>query len=640
MGLQQEGAGLKMGAAQLSPVREWLDWVEETMVLSDVIELQQAEAERGAQAAATALADLSRELVSRSRELAADARVDMITRDLLMALGLLLLYMLVAGFGLLFYRSRYSLLQVQAENRAKSQFLARMSHEIRTPLNGVIGLTELLRETSLTSRQREYIELIDSAGRTLLGLVNDVLDFARLEAGKLQLDEAPVDLRALVEECARMFSLPVADNRNLLLFEVAPAVPDQVTLDAARLRQVLINLLGNAVKFTQDGTIRLRVSVEQSERGAALRIEVIDTGIGLSKAQQERLFKVFSQGSVEVTRRFGGSGLGLSISRELVRLMGGDIQVDSAPNLGARFWFELPLHQDYQSIAEDAETRVPELSRPVLVLDAQGPLRRLLRESLPSHVNVMLARSLSGALDWLAAGHQPGLLLMHTPEVDTATFAQLRSLQEKAGQARVCILTSVRGGASPEVLARHGVSEQVCASVFSRQQLLALLTGKPARRADETQRDAGIAPTPDVLRGRVLVAEDNQVNQMVTVGYLKKLGLVADLAEDGEQAVRAYERRAGDYDLILMDLDMPEMDGMEATQRIRTLERARHWRRCPVIALSAHVLPEVGEYARNAEMDGQLAKPVSLERLRRALGAHVPGLGVGVTTDREASDGD
>ena len=622
-GLQQEGARLQFSAAQLAPVQDWLDIVERQMVLSDVITFQPREVERVAGAAAQSLATLSEALLARSRALAESARIRVITRDLLLALGLVLLYMLVAGFGLLFYRSRYSLLQVRAENTAKSQFLARMSHEIRTPLNGVIGLTELLRETRPDSRQREYIELIDSAGRTLLGLVNDVLDFARLEAGKLQLAEAPVNLRALIEECARMFSLSVADNRNLLLFDVADDVPAMVVLDSARLRQVLINLLGNAVKFTQDGTIELHVSLVRSDDAACLRVEVVDSGIGLSEAQQERLFKVFSQASVEVARRYGGSGLGLSISRELVRLMGGDIQVQSAPDEGARFWFDLPLDSLPQVLSREA-TAEPVLPAPVLVLDATGPLRSLLRRQVASNPKVVLSRSLSGALDWLGNGHRPGLLLVYSPEVDTSTFAELRSLKERAGGVRVRILTSVRGGCSPDVLSRYGITDQVCASVFSREQLLRLLSA-PDGEAMETSM--GKAPTTAVASGgRVLVAEDNQVNQMVTVGYLKKLGLSADLVENGEQAVAAYQRGAGDYDLVLMDLDMPEMDGIEATRQIRALEKSRGWRRCPVLALSAHVLPQVGGQARDAGMDGHLIKPVSLERLSRALAGQVPGL--------------
>ena len=640
-GLQEEGAGLDYDQDKLTPVWDWLDTVERNMVLSDVILLQREQVEQDAAAAATALAALSDQLVSRSWALAEHARISVITRDLLLALGLVLLYMLVAGFGLLFYRSRYSLLQVQAENLAKSQFLARMSHEIRTPLNGVIGLTELLRETGPNSRQREYIELIDSAGRTLLGLVNDVLDFARLEAGKLQLDEAPVNLRALIEECSRMFSLSVADNRNLLLFDVAEDVPAMVNLDSARLRQVLINLLGNAVKFTQDGTIRLLVSVVKNGSDRHLRIEVADSGIGLSESQQERLFQVFSQASVEVARRYGGSGLGLSISRELVRLMGADIQVDSVPNRGARFWFDLPLAGAQELRASRQENSKPAPSPgQVLVLDAAGPLRILLGQLLPNDKRLMVARSLSGALDWLASGQRPTLLLVHTPEVDTSTFAELRSLREQAGGARVRILTSVRGGCSPEVMLRFGIADQVCASVFSRQQLLNLLFGsveKAAAGADANQGKRGIQGAAQLngRGGRVLVAEDNQVNQMVTVGYLKKLGLSADLAENGEQALAAYQRCAGDYDLVLMDLDMPEMDGIEATRRIRALERARGWRRCPVLALSVHVLPEVGGQAREAGMDGQLIKPVSLDRLSRTLAGQVPGLVMASDADRD-----
>jgi signal transduction histidine kinase len=260
------------------------------------------------------------------------------------AVGLVLLYVMVTTLGVLFYRTRYAVVHAQAEGRAKGLFLARMSHEIRTPLNGVIGLAELLADTDPTPRQREYIELITSAGRSLISLVNDILDHAKIEAGKLEIERVSIDIRTLVSESAQVFGLRAGQNRTLIFCHADPDVPDYLLGDPIRIRQVLLNLVANAVKFTEQG--RVEVSVEQTsgnDGARRLRVEVRDTGIGLTPGEQQGLFTLFTQASSEVTRRFGGTGLGLSISRELVQLMGGNIGVYSGVGPGSVFWFELPL---------------------------------------------------------------------------------------------------------------------------------------------------------------------------------------------------------------------------------------------------------------------------------------------------------
>lgn len=609
----------------LDAMREYLDFVETHVLLADRVELDWRLADRRGRAVSEVLHQLSNDQLMTARQLLERARSSQLLRDLLLAAGLFALYITVSGIGLLFYRSREQMLHALAESKTKSQFLARMSHEIRTPLNGVIGLAELLRETNPDSRQREYISLIDSAGRSLVSLVNDILDYAKIEAGKLQLDVDEFDLRALVEETTQMFSLQVNENHNLLLSMVGDDVPERLVGDATRIRQVLINLIGNAVKFTRRGWIEVRVSTRRHQGGeTVLRFEVQDSGIGLSPDEQRQLFGMFSQASADVARRYGGTGLGLSISRELVRLMGGDIDVISARNWGSTFWFDLVL-----PVAEGAAlvSRVPApVVQPALLIDLSGAMARLVRAAGDILEQVETATSFRAAERLLHQGQAFALLVFYFDEQSQQDapladyLRQARALAVRCG-GRLRLVTGVRGdvpgrGSAPQNLEEHLVNR----SVYSLGQLVDVFSPEPVAQVSQVrggeEEEAGLASFPQL---RVLVAEDNPVNQLVTRGYLARLGVDPDLVEDGRAAVQRYRERAGGFDVVLMDLDMPLLDGPGAARQIRALEQANGWPRCPILALSAHALPEYGEQVLQAGMDGQLVKPVTVGQLGEAL---------------------
>ncbi|MDF1780289.1 MAG: ATP-binding protein [Alcanivoracaceae bacterium] len=619
----------------LEQIEEYLDYEEQYVLLADRVDIHWREADEQGRHVSSVLRSLSSQQLNLARQLLAERREEQLIRDILMSVGLLALYLAVAGIGVLFYRSREKMMQALMESRTKSQFLARMSHEIRTPLNGVIGLAELLRETNPDARQQEYIRLIDSAGRSLVGLVNDILDYAKIEAGKLQIESTPFNLRELISETTQMFSLPVHDNRSLLLSLVNDDVPIVVEGDQTRIRQVLINLIGNAVKFTHDGWIEVRVSCRKFDGNAVtLRFEVQDSGIGLSPSEQRQLFAVFSQASADVARRYGGTGLGLSISRELVRLMGGDIDLISARNWGSTFWFDLTL-----PVVEQDGASVPQLvplTDPVLLIDVSGCMGRIVSAGGHLFDSVRTVASLDAAYEALSSDDSYALVVIHydgsgaaagAPQSSSSTPHDAQYLERllrrllplKSQPFRLA--TGVKGHRVAFSLPGNcEVDSVITRSVFDLAQLLNVfrVDGAETTSADTlTAEVTELATFPDL---RVLVAEDNSVNQLVTQGYLRKLGINSELAEDGRAAVHRYRERQGRFDVILMDLDMPLMDGPAATRQIRALEEANSWPRRRILALSAHALPEYNEQVIAAGMDGQLVKPVTLQQLADALG--------------------
>lgn len=521
--------------------------------------------------------------------------------------GIVVLYLLVLGLSLLFFRLTFRAIRGQAEVRAKSRFLARMSHEIRTPLNGVLGLAELLRETNPSPRQQEYIGLIENAGRTLNTLVNDVLDYAKLEAGKLALEADAFDPSAMLIDCAHMFSLPASDNGDLVLVDVEPTLPAQVLGDAPRLRQVLTNLISNAIKFTRRGWIRVSVHcLQQDERRVCLEFRVIDNGIGMARDEQRRLFQHFSQASAAVAQRFGGTGLGLSISQELVRLMGGEIQVRSATGQGADFRFAIWL-----PVVADAVPMPGRACEPALVWDRVGNLRDLLADD-PRFAAVTVVTEVEALQKQLSQG-VPHLL------INGVSDALL--LDQVLGGAR-------RQGFSPRPVLLCGMRE--CGEMAMRDDLT--LVRRAVLTVTELQlllSDSGPGQVPLLAHRepaseqnglRVLVAEDNPVNQMVSRGYLERLGVSgAVLSDDGQQALDAFEEGGGRYRLVLMDLDMPVMDGFTSARRMRQMEQKNGWPAVVILALSAHVMPEYAGRIQEAGMNGQLIKPLTLSALQTAL---------------------
>lgn len=518
--------------------------------------------------------------------------------------------------------------KAEEASRAKSAFLATMSHEIRTPMNGMLGMLQLLSLSEMDQQQCEQVRVAVGSAEQLLHIINDILDFSKIEAGKLELESVPFNLHETIGSAVQSFAMLAAEKKLELALRIAPEVPDAIVGDQVRLRQVISNLVGNAIKFTAKGEVVVSISTkEEIDEKVTLHCAVRDTGIGIPPDKQEVIFHAFSQADISTTRQFGGTGLGLAISYRLVELFGGQLAVTSQEQHGSTFSFELTADR-HETLSTPSTETTSLQDIPVLIVDDNATNQMILREMAEQMgMKPVVVESGPQALTYLEECLKSGkriplvLLDLHMPEMDGLQVAEQIHALTHEDRIQVILLPSADQLITRERLEKAGIDHCLCKPVVMvelRQTLLEVLT--PPRPEKVLVKPKSEEPVNYAKQARILLAEDNGVNQKVALKFLQLRGHTVKVVENGAKAVEAFQN--DDFDLILMDIEMPVMDGTTATRQIRQIEKDKGGH-IPIIALTAHALTGHCEQFLAAGMDDYLAKPIKsgqlFEKLDRQL---------------------
>ncbi len=529
----------------------------------------------------------------------------------------------------------------EATAMARAKFLATMSHEIRTPINGILGMANLFEGTQLTEEQLRYLRAIKTSGNALLSVINDILDYSKIESGKLHVETLRFDLPHLIDECVSLFQFTAQQKHLELVMQIQADVPCEVVSDPTRVRQVLLNMLSNAFKFTESGRIDVSVSIETHNQEQFVRIAVKDTGIGIAPDQVARLFEAFEQADSSVTRKFGGTGLGLAISKQLVELMGGSIGATGKLGEGAEFWFDFPVPENGYVPFKNWISREVERVDVALAIN-QSAYRNELKDLLSIWgFDCREINNLSLLKEWsFEHVSKPGIVVCDAQgqawigeipkpsreSVKVLLFGEIRENQRSMKSDGPTILSPVSISQVKSVLGKlkHGIPQDAQPGESGQNEVKTIqqdnkgeeLSGREVDEAEDAQQF-------DLKNKNVLIAEDNTINQLVIKGTLKKLNAVAHIVENGKQALDTYCADPTQFDLILMDWEMPVMDGVTSCKSIRDWERLNDVQAVPIVVLTAHALEEYERQAYEAGMQGFLTKPINVEKLGSLLAAQL-----------------